>query len=76
LFINNNWGTSRRRTQIIDIEPSLWWSGELWRQGEEEEWTGCIMEMVHEIMPIDELQDRPVRSESLRALDNELAREQ
>ncbi len=66
LFINNNWGTSRRRTTIIDIEPSLWFQGELWRQGEDTEWTGIIIEMIYKIPA---LEPDPAVADSVTAYD-------
>ncbi len=57
LFINNNFGTSSKCTEIIDVEPSKWWENEYW-QTARHKWDGCLILMVHKIK--DLVQDHPL----------------
>lgn len=58
LFINNKLGTSVRRTEIIDLEPSRWWLERRWRE-EDKEWSGCLLEMVHPVGESNPPSDKP-----------------
>lgn len=50
LFKNDNSRRNTRGTRIIDIEPSVWWNSDLWRDGQEyDDWDGCILMMIFEI---------------------------
>lgn len=50
LFLNDQYKRHVDCTEFIDVEPSLWWSTEMWRDNPDGvKWDGCIVSMIHEV---------------------------
>jgi len=71
-LFNNTDHKSVRRSEIIDVEPAIWWNEEVWKddQSDFENFQGCIITQIHEIPPEHETKEIPKFSLDLSGLDN------